>query len=63
MRVFRRSGYAALAQWTLHSREHLVLLRPGRLGLLFYADRTAKFEGLAMEASFPQRITYVIRYC
>ena len=28
--VLRRSGYAALAQWTLHSREHLVLLRSGR---------------------------------
>jgi DNA end-binding protein Ku len=40
--VLRRSSYAALAQWTFHSREHLTLLRPGRCGLLlhtlFYAD-------------------------
>ena len=40
--ALRRSSYAALAQWTCHNREHLVLLRPGRCGLLlhtlFYAD-------------------------
>jgi DNA end-binding protein Ku len=41
--ALRRSAYAALAQWTFHSREHLTLLRPGRCGLLlhtlFYADK------------------------
>ena len=40
--ALRRSSYAALAQWTCHNREHLVLLRPGRCGLLlhtlFHAD-------------------------
>lgn len=40
--ALRTSGYVALAQWTAHSREHLVLLRPGRRGLilhtLFYQD-------------------------
>ena len=28
--ALRRSAYAAVAQWTCHNREHLVLLRPGR---------------------------------
>src|SRR5215472_16733189 len=34
--ALRRSSYAALAQWTLHNREHLVLLRLGRFGLLVH---------------------------
>jgi DNA end-binding protein Ku len=34
--ALRRSGYTALAQWTLHNREHLVLLRAGRFGLLVH---------------------------
>ena len=46
--ALRRSGYAALAQWTLHSREYLVLLRPGRFGLLvhtlFYADEVRALD-------------------
>ena len=40
--ALRRTGQAALAQLTMHNREHLVLLRPGRFGLmlhtLFYRD-------------------------
>ena len=40
--TLRRTGQAALAQLTMHNREHLVLLRPGRFGLLlhtlFYRD-------------------------
>src|ERR1700688_1341297 len=40
--ALRRSGYVSIAQLTMHSREHLVLLRPGRFGLLlhtlFYSD-------------------------
>ena len=34
--ALRRSGYVSLAQLTLHTREHLVLLRPGRCGLLIH---------------------------
>jgi DNA end-binding protein Ku len=34
--ALRRSGYAAIAQWTAHRREHLALLRPGRSGLLMH---------------------------
>jgi DNA end-binding protein Ku len=40
--ALRRTAQAALAQLTMHHREHLVLLRPGRFGLLlhtlFYRD-------------------------
>lgn len=32
----RRSGYAALRQWTLHNREHLFLLNAGRHGLVMH---------------------------
>jgi DNA end-binding protein Ku len=34
--AMRQTGYVALAQWTVHNREHLVLLRPGRRGLLLH---------------------------
>jgi DNA end-binding protein Ku len=40
--TMRQTGYVALAQWTTHNREYLVLVRPGRWGLLlhtlYYAD-------------------------
>ena len=40
--MFKSNPRPSLAQWTFHSREHLVLLPPGRCGLrlhaLFYAD-------------------------
>jgi DNA end-binding protein Ku len=46
--ALRRTGQAALAQLTMHNREHLVLLRPGRLGLLlhtlFYRDEIRALE-------------------
>jgi DNA end-binding protein Ku len=32
----KQTGYVALAQWTVHNREHLVLIRPGRCGLLLH---------------------------
>ncbi len=34
--TMRQTGYVALAQWTTHNREHLVLVRPGRSGLLLH---------------------------
>jgi non-homologous end joining protein Ku len=38
----------SIAQLTLHSREHLVLLRPGRFGLvlhtLFYSDEVRTLD-------------------
>ena len=60
--ALRRSGYAALAQWTLHSREHLVLLRPGRFGLLvhtlFYADEVRALDEFRTETEWvaPQEL-------
>jgi DNA end-binding protein Ku len=46
--ALRRTGQVALAQLTMHSREHLVLLRPGRFGLLvhtlFYRDEIRALE-------------------
>jgi DNA end-binding protein Ku len=46
--ALRRTGQAALAQLTMHNREHLVLLRPGRCGLmlhtLFYRDEIRALE-------------------
>jgi DNA end-binding protein Ku len=40
--ALRRRGHVAVAQWTAHSREHLVLIRPGGCGLvlhtLYYPD-------------------------
>jgi Ku protein len=54
--ALRRSGYAALAQWTLHNREHLVLLRPGRFGLLvhtlFYADEVRALDEFRTETEW-----------
>ncbi|MGA2145967.1 MAG: Ku protein [Bryobacteraceae bacterium] len=54
--VLRRSSHAALAQWTLQSREHLVLLRPGRYGLLlhtlFYADEVGVLDEFRTEVEW-----------
>ena len=54
--AMRRSGYAALAQWTLHNREHVVLLRPGRFGLLvhtlFYADEVRALDEFRTETEW-----------
>ena len=60
--ALRRSSYAALAQWTLHNREHLVLLRPGRFGLLvhtlFYADEVRALDEFRTETQWvtPQEL-------
>ena len=51
--ALRRSGYVSLAQLTLHTREHLVLLRPGRSGLLvhtlFYNDEVRSVDEFQTE--------------
>ena len=60
--ALRRAEYAALAQWTLHSREHLVLLRPGHFGLLvhtlFYADEVRALDEFRTETEWvaPQEL-------
>ena len=54
--ALRRSSYTALAQWTAHQREHLVLLRPGRCGLLlhtlFYADEVRALDEFRTEVEW-----------
>ncbi|MFZ0937768.1 MAG: Ku protein, partial [Bryobacteraceae bacterium] len=55
-------GQAALAQLTMHNREHLVLLRPGRFGLLvhtlFYRDEIRALEEFRTETEWvaPQEL-------
>jgi DNA end-binding protein Ku len=54
--VLRRSGHAAVAQWTCHNREYLVLLRSGRFGLLlhtvFYADEVRALDEFRTEVEW-----------
>ena len=46
--ALKRSGFVAIAKLTMHSREHIVVLRPGRRGLLlhtmYYEDEVRKVE-------------------
>ena len=34
--ALRRSGYVALAQFAMHNREHIVVIRPGRTGIILH---------------------------
>jgi DNA end-binding protein Ku len=34
--TLRRTGYVGIAQWTHHNREHMVVLRAGRFGLVLH---------------------------
>lgn len=34
--ALRKSGYVALAQFAMHNREHVVILRPGRTGIVLH---------------------------
>ena len=60
--ALRRTGQAALAQLTMHNREHLVLLRPGRFGLmlhtLFYRDEIRALDEFRTETEWvtPQEL-------
>ncbi|MBV8205419.1 MAG: Ku protein [Acidobacteria bacterium] len=46
--ALRRTGYVGVAKVAMHSREHIVILRPGASGLLlhtmYYADEVRKTE-------------------
>lgn len=52
----RRSGYAALRQWTLHNREHPFLLNAGRHGLvihtLFYPGEVRALDEFRTETEW-----------
>ena len=55
LEALRQSGYVALAQWTAHNRERLVLIRPGRCGLilhtLYYHDEVRAREEFRTETT------------
>jgi DNA end-binding protein Ku len=60
LQAMRQSGYVGIAQATMHQREHLGLLRPGRFGLivhtLYYHDEVrALDEFRADTAQLPTR--------
>ena len=46
--ALRRSGYVGIAKIAMHNREHIVILRPGRRGILlhtmYYEDEVRKVE-------------------
>ncbi len=46
--ALRRSGYVGIAKVAMHNREHIVILRPGRKGILlhtmYYEDEMRKVE-------------------
>ena len=53
--ALRRSGYVGLAKITMHNREHIVILRPGRRGILlhtmYYEDEVRKVEEFRTDTS------------
>ncbi len=53
--ALRRSGYVGVAKITMHNREHIVILRPGRYGLLlhtmYYADEVRRTEEFRTDTS------------
>jgi DNA end-binding protein Ku len=56
----RQSGYVALAKMAMHGREHVMVIRPGRRGLLahtmFYSDEVrAEYEFNADVAAVHER--------
>ncbi len=46
--ALQKSGYVGIAKITMHSREHIVVLRPGKYGMLmhtmYYADEVRRTE-------------------
>ena len=53
--ALRRSGYLALAKIAMHNREHIVILRPGKHGILmhtmFYKDEVRHMEEFRTDTS------------
>jgi DNA end-binding protein Ku len=56
--AMRKTGYAAVGQLTMHRRDHIVILRPGRNGLIahtmFYADEVRTVEEFRTDTSLVQ---------
>jgi DNA end-binding protein Ku len=57
--AMRKSGYAGLAQLAMHRREHVVVLRPGRTGILahtmFYPDEVRSSQEFRTDTSTIQK--------
>ena len=55
LEALRRSGYVGLAKVTMHNREHVVILRPGKQGILmhtmYYADEVRQAEEFRTDTS------------
>jgi len=55
LQAMRQSRYVSIAQVTMHQREHLVLLRPGRSGLiahtLYYQDEVRALDEFRADAA------------
>ena len=53
--ALKRSGYVGIAKLTMHNREHIVVLRPGRSGMLlhtmYYEDEVRKVEEFRTDTS------------
>jgi DNA end-binding protein Ku len=53
--AMRDSGYAAVAQLAMHRREHVMILRPGRTGIvthtMFYPDEVRTIEEFRTDVS------------
>ncbi len=53
--ALRRTGYASIAKLTMHNREHIVVLRPGRHGLilhtLYYRDEVRSVDEFRTDTS------------
>ncbi len=56
--AMRETGYAALAQVAMHRREHVMILRPGRTGIvthtMFFPDEVRSIEEFRTETSMVQ---------
>ena len=55
MEALRRTGYVGLAKVTMHNREHVVVLRPGKQGIvmhtMYYANEVRKSEEFRTDLS------------
>jgi DNA end-binding protein Ku len=53
--ALQKSGYVGIAKITMHSREHIVILRPGKYGMLmhtmYYADEVRRTEEFRTDTS------------
>jgi DNA end-binding protein Ku len=55
LEALRKTGYVGLAKVTMHNREHIVILRPGRQGIvlhtMYYADEIRRTEEFRTDTS------------